>query len=75
MPSCSRNPKWRHDAGRAPSRPPETGPAIGEAPPVEIGRSVYRLETPDRLVVRDSVLADDGDWQPFAPLHYRRNKG
>lgn len=42
---------------------------------VEIGRSTYRLETPDRLVVSDSVLQDDGSWRVFAVLHYRRNKG
>ena len=41
---------------------------------VEIGRSTYRLETPDRLVVSDSVLDDDGSWRTFAMLHYRRNK-
>ena len=41
---------------------------------VEIGRSTYRLETPDRLVVSDSVLQDDGSWRVFAVLHYRRNK-
>lgn len=40
----------------------------------EIGRSTYRLETPDRLVVIDSVLQDDGGWRGFATLHYRRNK-
>lgn len=42
---------------------------------VEIGRSTYRLEVPDRLVVSDSVLQDDGSWRVFAVLHYRRNKG
>ncbi|HEV2600551.1 hypothetical protein [Sphingopyxis sp.] len=42
---------------------------------VEIGRSTYRLEAPDRLVVSDSVLQDDGSWRVFAVLHYRRNKG
>lgn len=42
---------------------------------VEIGRSTYRLETPDRLIVSDSVLQDDGSWRVFAVLHYRRNKG
>lgn len=41
---------------------------------VEIGRSTYRLETADRLVVSDSVLDHDGSWRTFAMLHYRRNK-
>lgn len=42
---------------------------------VEIGRSTYRLEGADTLVVDDSVLQDDGSWRVFSTLHYRRNKG
>ncbi|WP_332818092.1 hypothetical protein [Sphingopyxis sp.] len=42
---------------------------------VEIGRSTYRLETKDLLVVSDSVLQDDGSWRAFAVLRYRRNNG
>ena len=41
---------------------------------VEIGRSTYRLETPGRLVVSDSVIEDDGSWRIFSTLHFRRNK-
>lgn len=41
---------------------------------IEIGRSTYRLENADSLVVSDSVLQDDGSWRVFAVLHYRRNK-
>lgn len=37
---------------------------------VEIGRSIYRLQAPDLLVVSDS----DGHWRVFATLRYRRNK-
>jgi hypothetical protein len=39
---------------------------------VEIGRSTYVLETPDTLVVNDSVLQDDGGWRVFATLRYQR---
>ncbi len=42
---------------------------------VEIGRSTYRLEGADTLVVDDSVLQDDGSWRVFSTLRYRRNKG
>ncbi len=41
---------------------------------VEIGRSTYRLETPDRLVVSDSVLQDDGSWRSFATMSYQRKR-
>jgi hypothetical protein len=41
---------------------------------VEIGRSTYRLEDPDLLVVSDSVLQEDGSWRVFSMLRYRRNK-
>lgn len=39
---------------------------------VEIGRSTYVLETPDRMIVTDSVLNDDGSWRVFATLHFQR---
>jgi hypothetical protein len=39
---------------------------------VEIGRSTYILEAPDRLVVSDSVLQDDGSWRIFATLRFQR---
>lgn len=42
---------------------------------VEIGRSTYELETDGTLVVRDSVLRDDGGWRVFAVLRYRRSNG
>lgn len=41
---------------------------------VEIGRSTYRLETPDTLVVNDSALQDDGRWHVFATLSYQRKR-
>ncbi|WP_447765242.1 hypothetical protein [Sphingopyxis panaciterrae] len=41
---------------------------------VEIGRSTYRLEGPNSLVVNDSVLRDDGSWRSFSVLRYRRDK-
>lgn len=41
---------------------------------VDIGRSIYRLDAPERMTVSDSVLQDDGGWRVFATLHYRRNK-
>jgi hypothetical protein len=37
---------------------------------VEIGRSTYALEAPDRLIVTDSVLKDDGSWRVFATLRF-----
>ena len=39
---------------------------------VEIGRSTYALEAPDRLIVTDSVLKDDGSWRVFATLSFQR---
>ncbi|WP_439566873.1 hypothetical protein [Sphingopyxis sp.] len=39
---------------------------------VEIGRSTYVLEAPDRLLASDSVLQDDGSWRVFATLRFRR---
>lgn len=39
---------------------------------VEIGRSTYVLEAPDRLIVTDSVLKDDGSWRVFATLRFQR---
>lgn len=39
---------------------------------VEIGRSTYVLEAPDRLIVTDSVQKDDGSWQVFATLRLQR---
>lgn len=39
---------------------------------VEIGRSTYALEAPDRLIVSDSVLQDDGSWRVFATLRFHR---
>ena len=39
---------------------------------VEIGRSTYALEAPDRMIVTDSVLKDDGSWRVFATLRFRR---
>lgn len=39
---------------------------------VEIGRSTYVLEAPDRLLVSDSVLQDDGSWRVFATLRFHR---
>jgi hypothetical protein len=39
---------------------------------VEIGRSTYVLEAGGRLVVRDSILQEDGNWRAFAMLHYTR---
>lgn len=39
---------------------------------VEIGRSTYVLETPDRMIVTDSVLKDDGSWRVFAALRFQR---
>ncbi|MBJ7439640.1 MAG: hypothetical protein JHD35_11520 [Sphingopyxis sp.] len=39
---------------------------------VEIGRSTYALEAPDRLIVTDSVLKDDGSWRIFATLRFQR---
>ncbi|MGQ3101473.1 MAG: hypothetical protein ACT6Q5_09120 [Sphingopyxis solisilvae] len=39
---------------------------------VEIGRSTYVLETPDRMIVTDSVLQDDGSWRVFATLRFHR---
>lgn len=42
---------------------------------VEIGRSTYRLEGANLLVISDSVLQDDGSWRVFSMLRYRRNKG
>lgn len=38
----------------------------------EIGRSTYVLEAPDRLIVTDSVLKDDGSWRVFATLSFQR---
>jgi hypothetical protein len=38
----------------------------------EIGRSTYVLETPDRMIVTDSVLNDDGSWRVFATLRFQR---
>ena len=40
---------------------------------VEIGRSTYVLEAPDRLIVTDSVLKDDGSWRVFATLRFQRS--
>ena len=42
---------------------------------VEIGRSTYDLEADGTLVVRDSVLRDDGGWSTFSVLRYRRSNG
>ena len=42
---------------------------------VEIGRSTYRLDGPNSLIVSDSVLQDDGRWRVFSMLRYRRSKG
>ena len=39
---------------------------------VEIGRSTYVLEAPDRMIVTDSVLKDDGSWRVFATLRFQR---
>ena len=39
---------------------------------VEIGRSTYVLRAPDRLIVTDSVLNDDGSWRVFATLRFQR---
>ncbi len=39
---------------------------------VEIGRSTYALEAPDRMIVTDSVLKDDGSWRVFATLRFQR---
>ena len=39
---------------------------------VEIGRSTYVLEAPDRMIVTDSVLKDDGSWRAFATLRFQR---
>ncbi len=39
---------------------------------VEIGRSTYVLEAPDRMIVTDSVLKEDGSWRVFATLRYQR---
>ena len=39
---------------------------------VEIGRSTYVLETPDRMIVTDSVLKDDNSWRVFATLQFQR---
>ena len=39
---------------------------------VEIGRSTYALEAPDRMIVIDSVLKDDGSWHVFATLRFQR---
>jgi len=39
---------------------------------IEIGRSTYALEAPDRLIVTDSVLKDDGSWRVFATLRFQR---
>lgn len=39
---------------------------------VEIGRSTYVLEAPDRMIVTDSVLKDDGSWRGFATLRFQR---
>lgn len=39
---------------------------------VEIGRSTYVLEAPDRMIVTDSVLKDDGSWRVFAALRFQR---
>ena len=39
---------------------------------VEIGRSTYVLEAPDRLLVSDSVLQDNGSWRVFATLRFQR---
>lgn len=41
---------------------------------VEIGRSTYVLEADGELVVRDSVLHEDGGWRVFAVLRYARKK-
>lgn len=38
----------------------------------EVGRSTYALQTPDRMIVTDSVLKDDGSWHVFATLRFRR---
>ena len=39
---------------------------------VEIGRSTYVLEAPDRMIVTDSALNDDGSWRVFATLNFQR---
>lgn len=39
---------------------------------VEIGRSTYVLEAPDRMIVTDSVLKEDGSWRVFATLRFQR---
>ena len=38
---------------------------------VEIGRSTYVLEAPDRMIVTDSVLKDNSSWRVFAALRFQ----
>lgn len=71
-----RNPTGKH--GRTRSVPGGIGDAEWtakrERAGIEIGRSVYRLETADSLVVSDSLPQDDGSWRAFAMLRRCRNK-
>jgi hypothetical protein len=49
------------------------GPGFDPAK-MSLYRDVTEFKSPDHRVVTSTVLGDDGKWQPFATINYRRSK-